>query len=528
MRSFFLFILAVCFHPLWAQPDLHQGIRFVNSEYDEQHPVISGDGETLYFTIGNHPSNAGGKKDPGDIWISKRVGGQWSAPVHAGQALNNRAYNAVAGISADGRRLFLHGHYDRSGDPARSQGISVSTNSGQGWSQPSNIAIPYYRNRSATLSGSISYDGTVFVFSAESYGTHGVEDIYVSLFENGRWMEPRNLGPGINTQFQELSPSLSPDKRTLYFSTNGRRGSGSFDVFKATRVDETWTQWAAPEPVGTVNSAGRELYFRLDPSGTYAIFTTTRDSDGYGDIRIHHPAEPLASRDTTIQTPPPVSIDTVINLIETLYAEDSLGDHVVLVHGKIINAKTGEPVDGRVTFFDAAPDTLSAAADSDGYRIRIPSASEYRVAIEAKGFISAMQTLDINTYEMNDLEMNFTLQPAEVGTTVNLENVLFAQSRTDILPESYPELDLVVRFLKANPTVRIELSGHTDGRGVPADNLRLSQARVDRVKEYLVSKGIASRRISGKGYGGSRPISGNDTEESRRLNRRVEFTIKRS
>src|SRR5690606_10707295 len=138
-----------------------------------------------------------------------------------------------------------------------------------------------------------------------------------------------------------------------------------------------------------------------------------------------------------------------------------------------------------------------------------------------------LEKLDINAFEMRDLEMNYRLQPVEVGTTVNVKNVLFAQTKTDILPESFPELDLVVAFMKDNPNVRIELMGHTDGRGVHADNVRLSQQRVNKVKEYLVSKGISPRRITGKGFGGSKPIASNDTEESRRMNRRVEFVIRR-
>jgi outer membrane protein OmpA-like peptidoglycan-associated protein len=138
-----------------------------------------------------------------------------------------------------------------------------------------------------------------------------------------------------------------------------------------------------------------------------------------------------------------------------------------------------------------------------------------------------MENLDINSADMRELEMNFRLQPVEIGTTVNLKNVLFMQAKTDILPESFPELDLVVSFLKENPKVRIELMGHTDGRGVHADNVKLSLQRVNKVKDYLVSKGIDSRRISGKGFGGSKPIASNDTEESRKMNRRVEFVIKK-
>ena len=138
-----------------------------------------------------------------------------------------------------------------------------------------------------------------------------------------------------------------------------------------------------------------------------------------------------------------------------------------------------------------------------------------------------MEKLDVTDLSQRSLEMNFSMQPVERGTTVNLKNVLFEQSKTDLLPESYAELDVVVEFLKNNPTVAIELAGHTDNRGVPSANIELSRARVEKVKAYLVSKGISEKRITGKGYGGSHPIASNDDEETRKLNRRVEFTIKR-
>jgi outer membrane protein OmpA-like peptidoglycan-associated protein len=128
---------------------------------------------------------------------------------------------------------------------------------------------------------------------------------------------------------------------------------------------------------------------------------------------------------------------------------------------------------------------------------------------------------------MRELEMNFNLQPVEVGTTVNLKNVLFERGTANLLPESNDELDLVVSFLQTNPKVVIDLSGHTDNRGVHSHNVRLSQQRVNKVKDYLVAKGISAKRIMGKGYGGTKPIASNDTEESRMLNRRVEFTIRK-
>lgn len=542
MRVFLLSTLLIFSRALFAQ-GVADNFQVINSAYDEQNPVLSPDGQTLYFTVGNHPSNIGGKKDPGDIWFSRKTGTAWSAPEHGGPSLNDKAYNAVAGFSSDGQQLMLHGHYSGNGSIAKTQGISVATNQGGSWSKPENITIPYFLNKSGTPCGSLSSDNTVFVFSADSYGTYGVDDIYVSVKHEGKWSEPRNLGGAINTQFQELSPSLSEDKRTLYFSSNGKKGNGSFDVFAATRLDDSWTNWSAPENLGTeINSEGRELYYRYYANRGYALYTTTKSSDGYGDLRVYTPQEPLPANDTVIyasldadkggdETPgrqdqDVTDVSAPMPAAEAAPEENKEENKVVRVYGKITNARTGQTIPARISFAGAGIEDRAVLSGEGGYEVGVPT-SQYAVRIEATGYISTLEKLDINAFEMRDLEMNFRLQPVEVGTTVNLKNVLFAQAKTEILPESFPELDLVVSFLKENPKVRIELMGHTDGRGVHVDNVRLSQQRVNKVKEYLVSKGIDGKRVSGKGFGGSKPVASNDTEESRRMNRRVEFVIRK-
>jgi len=498
--------------------------QLVNSHGDEQAPVISPDGKTLYFTIANHVQNVGGQKDPGDIWVSLWVGGQWSAPVHGGAVLNNRGYNAVAGLSADGSQLFLHGHYDPTGATARTQGIAVARIAGGGWSQPENIHIPYFQNKSTQVGGYVSPDKGVFVFSADTYGTRGVEDIYVTFNEDGHWTEPRNVGSIINTQFQELSPSLSVDGKTLYFSSNGRRGNGSFDVYYAERLDDTWTRWSDPVNLGVlVNSEGRELYYRTFAELGTALFTSTKNSDGYGDIKLISPGNPPVQP----ATPPAAKIDSSVQRIEITHNVVTADDKQVKVFGRVNNAKTGEPIAATLVFSSTAFSKSVPSAPQGGFQAGVPSVSVYTIRIEAKGFISSFEKLDIQTYEMHELEMNFNLQPVEVGTTVNLKNVLFERGTANLLPESHDELDLVVSFLQTNPKVVIDLSGHTDNRGVHSHNVRLSQQRVNKVKDYLVAKGISAKRISGKGYGGTKPIASNDTEESRMLNRRVEFTIRK-
>ncbi len=507
-----LFCLVVTPFLVWSQKLTESSFRPTNSGFDEQNPILGSDG-VLYFTIANHPQNIGGKKDPGDIWYSSWSDGQWSAPSHGGNNLNDKGYNAVAGFSSDGNQIFLVNHYYKNGQPS-TQGISWSKKIGSAWTFPENIAIPYFLNRSTLLSGQLIEDSGIFVYAAESYDTKGAEDIYVSRRDNaGKWNEPRNLGPIINTTLQELSPSLSSDQKFLYFSSNGRRGYGSFDVYFSERLDDSWQNWSIPANMGSrVNSDGRELFYRTYPQRSLALYTSTQNSDGYGDIKFY-----LDSLQMNIP-------DTVIKLVE-IKRETAVGRvSFTRMKGNVTSSKTGQPIAAKLDF--KADSVYGTSSNSRGsYTIAIPSTKIYTIVVEAPGYIGVLEKLDIHTFEMEQVELNFKLQPIEIGATVNLKNVLFQVGTTNLVSDSYNELDVVVDLLKSNPKVEIELAGHTDNRGDAKMNLKLSQSRVDKVKSYLVSKGISGRRIKGKGYGGQKPIAGSDSEESRKLNRRVEFTI---
>ncbi len=503
-----------------AQQQSQKSFSHVNSSYDEQSPFISPDGKVMYWTVANHPDNAGGKKDPGDIWYSVWTGEEWSLPLHGGKLINNTAYNSVIGFSHDGERMFLTGHYAHNNALATTQGIAVSIKNDNGWSEPENIHIPYFLNRSVSTQGFLSTTVEAFVFSADSYSTIGAEDLYVSLLQSGKWSEPKNLGKKINTVNQEFSPSMSSDGQYLFFASNGRKGYGSFDIYYSTRLDDTWTNWSDPVNMGAnINSEGRELYYRTYPIDRFALFTSTHNSDGYGDIRFYRPPDDL--QDSLIQLRP----DTIVKMVEIVRDKPIKGDEKMFrVYGKVTTLKTALPLRATLTFHSDT--TYSVVAAPDGkYSIKVPSVNEYSIRVEASGFVGTFEKLDVRTYEMKSLEMNYSLQPIEIGATVNLKSVLFQQSTFNLLPESNDELDLVVSFLNINPKVEIQLSGHTDNRGNPEHNVNLSQKRVERVKAYLVSKGISAKRITGKGYGGGKPIAANDTEETRRLNRRVEFTI---
>lgn len=489
-----------------AQSVVTAPFQSVNSEYDEQNPIIGPD--ALYFTVANHPQNIGGKKDLGDIWVSLRVNGAWSKPVHGGKVINNDAYNAVAGFSADGKQMFLLSHYKKNG-ATTTQGISVSQLTDYGWSSPENISIPYFMNRSNTLSGMVNAQGNIFVFAADSYGTFGAEDIYVSLKKNGKWTDPVNLGATINTSLQELTPAINEDGTILYFSSNGKKGEGGFDVFSSTRLDDTWGNWSKPvNLMQPINTEARELFYRV-VTPNIALFTTTRNSDGYGDIGAW------------IDTLKTKSVDTLQKMIEVKRVSNS---NRTIVSGQITDSKTGAKLAARLLFKSDSVYSTSSSADGK-FTIEIPSNKNYSVEIDALGYVSLSEQLNLLSFDVNTFEMNFALQRIEVGAVVKLKNILFYMGTTSLLEESHSELDVVVQFLKSNPKVEIELQGHTDNRGDSKKNFELSQQRVDVIKKYLVSKGIPSKRISGKGFGGTRPIATNDLEESRKLNRRVEFVI---
>ena len=213
-----------------------------------------------------------------------------------------------------------------------------------------------------------------------------------------------------------------------------------------------------------------------------------------------------------------------MKIVEVKRDSYSLSDQKVKITGRVTNSKTGEGVTARILF--RADSLYSTTSSRDGsYALIVPSTKIYSIEVDAKAFVNISERLDIHTFEMNTLEMNFKLQPVEVGAVVNLKSVLFELGKTNLLKESFEELNVVVDFLNANPSVVIALEGHTDNRGDVKKNLELSQQRVDKIKSYLITKGINQRRIKGKGYGGSRPIATNDSEEARRLNRRVEFRI---
>lgn len=477
----------------------------VNSTTDELNVVLSPDGQLLYYTRRNHPENTGGSKDQGDIWVSeKNAEGQWT-PAYNLKAVNNTKRNSIIGFMDAGRAMII----------IDGQEFALSYfNKGQ-WSTPTPFKIPYFSSKSDELSASISADGKHFLFGMESFGNYGVEDIYISLMKSdGSWTSPKNLGSTINTQNQEITPYLAPDNKTLFFASNGHDGEGSFDIFMSTRLDDTWQQWSTPVNLGSqINTKGRERSFTFLLGEEYAYLSSTQNSDGYGDLKKVKIKPDIAPEEVLEDT------TEVIDVVEA--------HNLIAISGHVSDKKTGEKLIGAEVFVTTEPTekAYQTLTNSSGeFNLTIDEGSEYKVKVRAFRYLSTEEVVTDATL-LNKEQLVYRLEPVIEGNTVTLEHVLFEQGTSTLIQGSEKELDLVVEMMKYNPDISIFLSGHTDNQGKASLNLELSEERVQAVNKYLISKGVDKKRISGKGYGGMKPIASNANADTRKLNRRVEFTV---
>lgn len=496
-----------------SKNDFQQLLQNVNTRYDEQNPVLSPDGMRLYFTRANDSLNIGGPKDKGDIWYSELDSdGIWGIPVNVGEPINDDVYNSMLGFSPDGTIMFLNKERRMPGGLVTNDGIAYSVYSGESWSKPARVSVDYFLNKSRHQSGSISADGSLMVLSLQAYASRGEEDIYISSYVDGKWSQPKNLGSVINTDSQEMTPYLSPDKKSLYFSSNGHGGKGGRDLFRSEREGEGWTSWSKPKNLGAeINSFGVEMSYFIDMRNEIAYFSSTQNSDGYGDIRVH-------------------DISVVIEEIESeavifteLVEEAEEARKTMLLSGKVTNGKTGGSISAAINITGTELNLNTNADSATGFSVEVPlNIDSVVVNVKSPGFMSSSQSV---SFASGDQNVTFVLTPLEVGTTITLNKVYFTRGTAELLDESFVELGKVVDMMAENPEIKIELSGHTDNQGSSKLNLKLSQDRVEKVKLYLTEHGIESKRIKGKGYGGTRPVASNASETTRKLNRRVEIKI---
>jgi len=460
---------------------------------EETNPVISADGTILYFDRKDNPSNIETPKD--DIWYSiKDKNGKWKEAKNIGRPLNNRDNNFVISSSPDNNTLLLGNKYATDGVSSNGGGVSIAKKGQSGWEIPKDVVIEDFINTNNYVGYFLSNDNKNLLMTVERPGGLGQKDIYVSFVkDDGTFSKPKSLGNVVNTFDDEANPFLASDGKTLYFASKGHPGYGYFDLFVTKRLDDTWTNWSKPENLGKIiNSSGYELSIFLSAKGDKAYVGRERD---------------IWEIDNTVKQDP-----------------------VALVKGKVYDSKTKKVMSAPIVYNALKTNKELGTAVSDpstgSYSIVLPYGEKYSFMAEKEGYYAVTQNVDLSDLkEYKEIEVDLYLNPIEKGEIIRLNNIFFASGKYELLAESYGELDKLLQVLKSNSKMKIEISGHTDAVGADSDNLTLSNNRANAVMNYLLGKGIAKDRLSAKGYGETKFIATNDTDEGKQLNRRVEFVI---
>jgi outer membrane protein OmpA-like peptidoglycan-associated protein len=484
----------------------------INSELPELRPTVSADGNLLFFICENHPANTKFRSVPNsqDIWFSERdTAGKWTEARHLSYPLNTVQYNALYWISPDNNRILIRGAFENGAYLGK--GLSMCTLQENGnWGEPNLLRIKNYTqyDQGRQSGASMGLDGqTLLLYMSPQKGS-AVNDIYVSFLEkDSSWTEPKSLGKKINLpEFDEMTPYIAADGVTLYFSSNRPGGLGSNDIWMSKRLDKSWQKWSDPVNMGSpINTPDWDAFFTLDAGGEYAYLTT--HLNGYGESDI----------------------------VRVKLYEKEKPNPVVLVSGNVFNSKTKQPIRAAL-LYETLPDgnvagnAVSNATDGS-FKIVLPYDKNYSIRAKADHFFAVSENLNLDSLVKvgyKEIHKDLYLVPIEVGQVVRLNNVFFDFDKWNLRPESFVELDRVVKLLSENPAIEIEMSAHTDSRGSDDYNMKLSDNRAKSVMEYILSKGIDPARIRSKGYGETKPVASNDTDEGRQLNRRVEFKIEKN
>ena len=442
----------------------------VNSEYNELRPLISPDGKTLYFIREGHPQNTriNRVKDCQDIWVCYlQADNSWSQAQHLEYPFNMDFFNGIFGITPDGNTLLLRGAWKN--DKYLGPGFSVSHKKAKGWSSPEMIEVKDFRemNKGRYYGSCLSNDGNVMILYFSEIPDSKNSDLYISFRnQDNSWSRPVKIKEPVNSEYDESSPFLASDEKTLYFASDRPGGFGKHDIYMTRRTGKGWDEWSAPQNLGPgINSEGWEAHYSLDAKGQYAYMVSQKNSTGKADI------------------------------VKIELKEEEKPNPVVLLYGKVMNMKNNQPLQATITFEPLSGEGEAGKAETDPqtgiYKIVLPYGIEYGISASAKGFISISDFIDLSDVSAyKEIKNDLLLAPIEVGTTIRLNNIFFDFGKSELRPESYPELERLVQLMKENPKMTILLSGHTDNVGNPHSNLKLSEERVNAVRDYLISKNM--------------------------------------
>lgn len=472
---------------VFAPANLGDNINTAESEY---FPSLTINGKEFVFTRRLNNYNE-------DFFSSIHTNTGWDKSQALKGEINTPQNEAGQNISQDGQWLVFTAN-------SRPQGFGnfdlyISYLTPEGWSEAVNLGGKINSDQWDSQP-SLSPDKRELYFASRRSGGFGGSDIYVSRMQaNGKWGEPENLGEGINTAGDDQCPFLHADNQTLYFVSNGLPGYGGNDIYYARKGPVG--VWSKPKNMGyPINTISDEGTLFIASDGITAYYASDRsDSKGGHDIY-------------SFQLPASVRPH------KTLWVE-----------GQVFDKKTTNGLPSTVELIDLATKEVMSRVQTDEtgrYFITLPAGKDYAFNVNRKGYLFYSDNFMMSNRMPDSVyEKNIPLQALESNASIVLNNIFFDVNKFDLQPQSQTELDLLVKLLKENPTLKIEISGHTDNDGKPADNLQLSNNRAKSVISYLIGKDIDPKRLLAKGFGETKPVTDNKTEHGRAMNRRTEMRV---
>lgn len=480
-------------HPFKFKP-VNLGIG-VNTADDESMPSLTVDGRYLYFT---RHFGTGAFQDE-DIFMSLHTSTGFQQASSIGSAINTEQYiEGAQNVSPSGKYLFFTsvGRPDGLG----SADIYMARRVGDQWERANNIGPPINTPGYETQP-CISADGKDLYYAGIRADGYGGTDIWVShLNDNGTWGTPQNLGKNVNSEYDEMRPFIHPDGQTLYFSSRGHEGMGNFDIFMSRKQpDGTWGK--AINLGYPINTAGDELGIFVTADGNTAYYASEREG-GKGQMDIY-----------TFELP-----------------EQFRPHYTSYVKGSVYDKDNKNVVQANVQVYDLATGKLFGTLSGDRvngvFLSALPAGKDYAVEVLKDGYLPYTANVALkDAKEGTPFDVDIALRKIKVGEAVVLNNIFFEPEKYELKDESSSELNMIMKLLEKNPTLKIEIGGHTDNSGTEELNKKLSENRAKSVYNYLIAHGVAADRLSYKGYASTKPLAGNDTPEGKAKNRRTEFLV---
>ncbi|MEJ8758185.1 OmpA family protein [Pontibacter sp. H259] len=465
----------------------------INSPYEDYGPTINSEDDVLIFTSQRNTQGLNGRANE-DLFYTQQQNGYWEEAKSFGKPINSIYNEGSACLSRDGNTLYFA--RCESPDGFGNCDLYVATKQADGtWGNIQNLGKDVNSTSWDSQPTLTANEDTIY-FASDRLGGFGLSDIYYTYKnKKGEWQKAENAGPVINTRESEVSPFFHPMYQVLYFSSRGQLYNfGDFDIYKTYRVGG---QWQEPRNIGPlVNGRGSEYYFSIDSKSKNLYYARSEASDLHNLDLFSFPlpmeAHPLA---------------------------------VTKIEGTLIDSVTNKPLSGIISVID-----LENGIEISSKYIRPDGSFEFDLIDNTK-YMMLIQSPDFFTIEreislQQDTAFQIMTTIIDYSVPMVFKNIEFDQNQSDIKEDMKPILDEVALFLLDHPTYRLEISGHTDGAGDLQFNLELSQDRAEAIKDYIEEKGnLPEGRVEAYGFGSSKPLREEKTQEDRQINRRVEFRL---